>query len=110
MSYLDLLNADGSVNVAAYEKILDSRVTHEVNLRRCNEARLYAPKHVGLGEAAVWYALIADNMHLPPLPAGEVERIRRQQRDALDLWVGAMAAAAAKQRASMRRAALRVVA
>lgn len=109
--YLDLLHPDGSVNAAVYDEILSNRVTHEVNLRRCNEARIFFREHDGsLGCAAVFYAMTAEAMHLPDLPAEEVDRIRRQHRDALDHWVGAMATAAAKMRASMQRARLRVVA
>lgn len=108
--YLDLLNPDGSVNAAVYEEILDNRITHEVNLRRCVEARIHCPREIPLGCAAVFYAMMVEQMRLPELPADEVERIRRQQRDALDHWVGAMATAAAKMRASMQRAHLRVVA
>lgn len=107
--YLDLLNPDGSVNADVYDEILENRITHEVNLRRCNEARIFF-RDGSLGCAAVFYAMAVEQMRLPELPADEVERIRRQHRDALDHWVGAMATAAAKMRASMKRAHLRVVA
>ncbi|HZP77553.1 MAG TPA: hypothetical protein VFB45_15520 [Pseudolabrys sp.] len=103
MPYHDLLNADGSVNAAEYDKILENRVTHEVNLRRCNEARIHAPHHVPLGCVAVFYAMMVDQMRLPELPAAEIDRIRRQQTVALNDWVGAMSVAAAKQRRAMLR-------
>jgi hypothetical protein len=108
-TYFDLLNADGSVNAAAYDEILENRVAHEVNLRRCNDARIFF-RDESLGCAAVFYALAAESMRLPELPADEVARIRRMFRDGLDHHVGVMARAAADMRASMRRAALRVVA
>lgn len=110
-TYFDLLNSDGSVNAAAYDEILEGRVAHETNLRRCNEARIFfREEHGSLGCAAVFYAMTAEQMRLPDLPADEVERIRRQFRDGLDHFVGVMARAAADMRASMRRAELRVVA
>lgn len=110
-TYFDLLNADGSVNVDAYNEILESRIAHEINLRRCNERGIYfRAEHGSLGYAAVFYAMTAEAMRLPDLPADEVERIRRQFRDGLDHHVGVMARAASDMRASMRRAELRVVA
>lgn len=101
MFYLDLLNPDGSVNQAEFDNILANRISAEINMRRCVEARIHAPRDVPLGLVPVFYAVTAQAMCLPELPTDEVDRIKEQQRDALNHWVSAMVVAAEKQRRAM---------
>jgi len=103
-TYLDLLHPDGSVNRAAFEAILRSRIAAEVDLRLCGAAERFAPATLSLGAVRAWRAAQAEHIDPACVPPQERARIAVEQRAALAAWVAAMQRGAAAQRDAMARA------
>jgi hypothetical protein len=102
-TYLDLLHPDGTVNRAAFDAILQSRIAAEIDLRLCGAAGKFAPAMLPLGEVRAWRAAQAKRIDPATVPQAERARIAAEQRAALAAWVMAMQRGAAAQRDAMER-------
>lgn len=100
-SYLSLLNGDLSINRAAFESILASRVISEINMRLCVARGLMAPRTIPLGEVQAWRAACVKQFALGPISDGERRSITKHERAELEAWCAAAQRAGAKQRAAM---------
>lgn len=103
-TYLDLLHPDGTVNRAAFEAILKSRIAAEIDLRLCLAAGKFAPASIPLGEIRAWRAAQAKAVDPAQIAPEERARIARQEHAALTAWVVAMQRAAVAQRKAMQAA------
>ena len=101
LSYLDLLDAGGARNEAAFAAILARRIGAETDRALCIAAGLSAPHDIAPGEIQAWRRDTAAG--LDPSLVGEAERDRIAARaaSALEDWVRAMQRGAAAQRAAM---------
>ena len=103
-TYLDLLHPDGTVNRAAFDTILKSRIAAEIDLRLCLAAGKFAPARVPLGEIRTWRAAQAKQVDPAQVPPDERTRIAGQEHAALSAWVAAMQRGAIAQRKAMQTA------
>ena len=103
-TYLDLLHPDGSVNRAAFNAILKSRIAAEIDLRLCLAIGKFAPASVPLGEIRAWRAAQAKDIDPAQVAPDERARIARQEHAALSAWVVAMQRGAIAQRQAMQAA------
>ncbi len=103
-TYLDLIHPDGSVNRAAFESILRSRIAAEIDLRLCLAMGKFAPASVPLGEVRAWRGAQAKYIDPAQVAPDERARIARQEHAALAAWVAAMQRGAAAQRRAMNAA------
>lgn len=100
-TYLELLNADNSVNPDVFAAILASRVSAEINLRLCQAAGIRSPRALSLTEARLWRSAVAATLDQSLIGEAERARIEKYERAELLLWCKAMARGAEKQRAAM---------
>jgi hypothetical protein len=101
VSYLDLLQSDGSVNRDVFAAILASRVTAEINLRLCQAAGIRQPRGLSLDGARIWRAGVAATIDQSLVGPDERKRVEGYERAELEVWCAEMQLAAEKQRIAM---------
>ena len=104
LSYLDLLDADGARNEAAFAAILARRIAAETARALCVAAGLFAPRDIAPGDMQAWRRDAAAGLDPALVSQAERDRIAAREASALEDWVQGMRRGAAAQRAAMSAA------